>query len=704
MTVVKSPYNFVPAPVEDQVFKPYWANQVSHDIPFEDGESGEIEMEITAETPIFIRNGYKKPNEGEKPTEEFSHFVDGNGQKQYFIPATSIKGMVRNVIEIMSFSRLNKNLINDDRYAFRDLSSATNQYMTRYKEFKIKGGWLTENKDGSWQIEKCDHLAFIEHQELKQSFGIPFRDYYLNKDPTGKNARDKYEDKIVKQITLENTFSKFQKSISKDSSITLPMAKHDPLGMKGRLVFSGQPNKRKEDMRDIDPDKKFKSSGKTREFVFFDDPDPKTLFVNKDQQKDFKFIYGHDDPNNLSPDWKYWRDKLKNGEKTPVFFSEDNSGNLMHFGLSYMYKLPFKHKISDLNPIKSYTVGRDLAETMFGYTEKEDAIKGRVMFGHAIADNESVKVLDPVKAILGGPKASYFPYYLTQFQSNGKYYTYDDLNAILRGFKRYPVKDNEEKPPIGDNAKVLSHFKPLDRGAKFDLKLRFHNLKSAEIGALLSAITFHGYSDQFYHSLGAAKPFGFGKVKVELKGQKFLNKSAEEYMLDFETLMISKNPDWLESPQIKELFAMAQGDVDEDFLAYPSVQDYANYKKKSINNIEKELDKLDSFTEIFELEHIAKIVKPFAVRLKPQNRLALNFDEYQGLSKFLNEEIGVFGEFTEGNKQLIYDKLVEIIESKHKDSLKKLKKSAHWNGNITNWLGEELKATLRNKYGLGLED
>lgn len=326
------------------------------------------------------------------------------------------------------------------------------------------------------------------------------------------------------------------------------------------------------------------------------------------------------------------------------------------------------------------------------------------MFGHAIAEQSSVNELSPVKAVLGGPKASYFPYYLTQFQSNGKYYTYDDLNASLRGFKRYPVKDKEERPPIGDNVKVLSHFKPLGKGAKFNLKLRFHNLKSAEIGALLSAITFHGYSDQFYHSLGAAKPFGYGKIKIELKGQKFLNKTAEEYMLDFENVMISNIPDWLKSPQIKELFAMAKGGVDEDFLTYPSVQDYANYKKKSVNRIDKELDKLDPFTETFELEDIAKTVKLFSVRLKPQNRLALNFDEYQGLSKFLNEEIGVFGEFTEGNKQLIYDKLVEIIESKHKDSVKKLKKSAHWNGNIKNWLGEDLKMDLQNRCGLGLEE
>lgn len=68
---VKSVYNFVPAPKENEVFKPEWAKQVSHDIPFSDGESGEIEIKITAETPVFIRNGHSKDNE----SNEFSHYV-----------------------------------------------------------------------------------------------------------------------------------------------------------------------------------------------------------------------------------------------------------------------------------------------------------------------------------------------------------------------------------------------------------------------------------------------------------------------------------------------------------------------------------------------------------------------------------------------------------------------------------------------------
>ncbi|MBK8390611.1 MAG: hypothetical protein IPL23_15575 [Saprospiraceae bacterium] len=90
--MIKSPYNFVPAPSEDEVFIPHWADQVSHDIPFSDGESGEIAFTITAETPIFIRNGHSKPADGQKSTDEFSHYIDKDSRKQYFIPATSIKG------------------------------------------------------------------------------------------------------------------------------------------------------------------------------------------------------------------------------------------------------------------------------------------------------------------------------------------------------------------------------------------------------------------------------------------------------------------------------------------------------------------------------------------------------------------------------------------------------------------------------------
>src|SRR5690606_32947288 len=112
-------------------------------------------------------------------------------------------------------------------------------------------------------------------------------------------------------------------------------------------------------------------------------------------------------------------------------------------------------------PIKSYKNGLDLAQALFGYTEKEDALKGRVIFGHAFADESTIEELNEKEVILGGPKASYFPFYLTQFQKNGKYFTYDNSNAAVRGFKRSPVKEKEGTSVIGGNNRVTSTFKAL---------------------------------------------------------------------------------------------------------------------------------------------------------------------------------------------------------------------------------------------------
>jgi len=115
--MIKAPYNFVP--VSEKVFFPEWADRVSHDIPFSDAESGVICITITAKSPIFIRD--------HENSEEFCHYKTNDGGKEYYIPGSSIKGMVRNVLEIMSFSKMS--FIDDKTYAVRDLSSAKNFYM-----------------------------------------------------------------------------------------------------------------------------------------------------------------------------------------------------------------------------------------------------------------------------------------------------------------------------------------------------------------------------------------------------------------------------------------------------------------------------------------------------------------------------------------------------------------------------------------------
>ena len=115
MPTIRAPFNFVP--LSSNVYFPEWANQISQDIPFSDGMSGIIELKITAESPIFVRNGHTKKDAEDKDEtyKSFSKTDDG----RYFIPATSIKGAIRNVLEIMSFSKMSH--IDNKRFSIRDL-------------------------------------------------------------------------------------------------------------------------------------------------------------------------------------------------------------------------------------------------------------------------------------------------------------------------------------------------------------------------------------------------------------------------------------------------------------------------------------------------------------------------------------------------------------------------------------------------------
>ena len=54
--MITAPYNFVP--LNKKVVYPHWAKLISHDVPFENSLSGTIELEILANTPIFVKDNF----------------------------------------------------------------------------------------------------------------------------------------------------------------------------------------------------------------------------------------------------------------------------------------------------------------------------------------------------------------------------------------------------------------------------------------------------------------------------------------------------------------------------------------------------------------------------------------------------------------------------------------------------------------------
>lgn len=224
----------------------------------------------------------------------------------------------------------------------------------------------------------------------------------------------------------------------------------------------------------------------------------------------------------------------------------------------------------------------DLSEAIFGYSKKigktQSSLKGRVYISHAKQDGK-VNILKEREVLLGSPKASYYPNYISQ---NGKEYkTFNDSDAEIAGFKRYPVHKIFKIQKI-EKSTQTSLIKPIDTGAKFKFKIVFHNLLPIELGALLSAIKFHEVNG-CYHSIGMAKPYGYGKIKLDIVGHS-LGKDIKHYLKSFESAMNSEifngEIKWHESRRIKILFSMAseQNNNSNSKLEYMQLQDFAKSK------------------------------------------------------------------------------------------------------------------------------
>ena len=543
--MIKAPYNFVP--LNKEVFYPSWSNEpydISHDVPFKDGESGEIDIKITAESPIFIRN---HSNDKDKPSSKFC-----NHKNIKYIPGSSLKGVIKTLVEIIGFSKLE---IQDKTLSYRDL------YNPSYKRKAMDGdkiymGWLHKNNK-NWIIENIGKITEgytrIKYTEMEKYFSKSI----VNNIKKTKEAYKKYELVDFNQLNID----------------------------KGTIVFTGS------------------TGNKTREFLFPNvSPIDTYTFEESDKLiKTFEEAYYIGTPDE-SKDWKYlWKKRVSEGNKIPVFFQLDDNGDLKHFGLSMLYKLPYKYSLQKiLEKYQDFSSKKDLAETIFGYTNDEDSLKGRVQFSHLKCIKE-VKYNKELALPLSSPRPTFYPNYLVQCIENGKtnkFITYDRLDAILRGFKMYPPRKNpiEEAKNEKDenfctkNSKLCTKFTPLNKGSVFEGTIRFHNLKKVEIGALVSALTFinQNKEEKYFHKIGMGKAYGFGTTTIKINSFKtytsksYSNKSADTYINDFLNFLNKElSTDLLKHPRIEALLKLSSYSFEDEDLEFMQLKEFANAKKDS---------------------------------------------------------------------------------------------------------------------------
>lgn len=596
LTAISAPYNFVP--LAKWVYLPPWGSAVSHDVPFQDGYCGEIHYTLKAHTPLLV-GGPRTPASSQKAGDVYPFKLpDG----RYAIPGSSLKGMLRNVVEIAAFGRMRQ--IDSIRPALRDITGRHVAASYMAKLANVKAGFLVKRSrptgNGEAEAPPCEiipcNMARLEHRALEEAMSV--QETIFTK---GLSTGAKYErwQELCKEKERDPASIIFKCRRPGEDAYAL----FDESGnyQNGMPVFTGQISDSK------------KRGGKHRDFIFYDAREHEAkISVSATAWRDFLSIYGNDEPNvsrKSGSSWSgYWKQRYFNGERVPVFYIEEESGcgkQLRAFGLAYLLKIPgdfstrqlLQHSAPAHAQSPGSTCGYDLADLLFGAVDEESSdasLRGRVFCETAVAlGTPQEEEQGPV--ILGGPKPSYFPNYLThpasapswKLSREAQYVTYigstqSGAKPTLRGFKRYPVRPDPSIPPRQDTGgnkavQVLLHALPKD--TQFDGRVVFHNLKCEELGALLWALTWGG-DQELRHSLGMGKPFGFGQISIELKHSQSrlfpnaadtqrhaicLNEKIEDELMNaFSEAMdvVVKHYEksglsWSETPQLRNLTAMA---------------------------------------------------------------------------------------------------------------------------------------------------
>lgn len=567
LSATRAPYNFVA--IQNKFVVRY--NQVSdlphHDIWDENLLSGNITITITADTPMCIANGLKKE-------EGLDFFQDANGN--YIIPGSSLRGMVRTNMQILGLGKIRADIDFDDTtFFYRDSTSASSSKAVHAKEYyttllgvktknaiscaeHVHAGYLhcREDKD-EYYIHPCEGETFFRvsrnvHNSKWQNFYAGYQPIYYSGDP--------------KKIDV----------ITPDEFQTKDAAKQKKW-RKGMLLSPG------------------KMENQNSLYIFPQEDTDQEIAISSEQAVKYKSDWearknglpGTDKRNPMDPD--FWA-LPRRGENKPVFYIPDTD----YFGMSQFLRIPYAHALSHGLPQthQSNEFVLDYPNAILGFSEKDIRYRSRVSFGDMKAP-PGTKPMRPIDMILSSPKASFYPNYT----DGGKDYNQDDFH--LRGMKQYWLKETE-KPEAYSNDQVGDTISPVPVGTKFTGTIHYHNLAEDELGLLLWCLRLE---DGCYQQLGKAKPYGYGRVRLQIDALHEYNPHTLYQSLAYtETKDVQKTKDRVEQliraydTKICELANIKPKKKGKKLIppsiqTRPSIQDFL-YMKRTIRTDTKEVSYL----------------------------------------------------------------------------------------------------------------
>lgn len=459
-------YNFVP--LSEKVILSEMSN-VNYNSISNELKSGEIHLNITAKTPIYIAD---KAN-----NDEF--YKNANGE--YEIPGSTLRGLIHNNMNILGYGKI-ADYIEDYKIYYRNITKNKSHYTNvlgleqekKYDEFTRKNKLTTltnnvstgyiVNENGSYYIYPTKGKVV----DISQSH--PKLDRFSNCYLDQKNVLYKDKDFNFSCDTPKNGYKK---------GVLLFTGKHIGVRKNPRYLFpeidtSTKIKLTKEDILDYEIDYKLRSR------------------VNKNGEKLWELPY--------------------KGEQKAVFYTTYN--DCVYFGMSKCLRIGYKNNISKGIPLNHKTTETTFVDNILGFSNKDFNQKSKVSFGSCLAIN-AIKS-DTFGTILGEPKLSFCETYLT-----GGDYNSDTFK--IRGYKFYWLKELEI-PEMNKTPTV--YISPLKEGTKFKGIIRYKNLTEEELGLLLWSIRLE---QGCYHSIGMGKSLGLGRVTIDIDKLLELNYGKEVY-------------------------------------------------------------------------------------------------------------------------------------------------------------------------------
>ncbi len=548
----RAPYNFVPLPAKIIAARP----PLEHDIYHADALSGAIECEMETGSPTYVRGlmtevqfrtvGQKKPDEL-TAEEKIAHapFYGPSAQKVEgyptpIIPGSTLRGMVRTLVEIAGFGRV-RWVADEPTFTFRAVAAARDDPLrVPYEDMlgrygaDVKAGFLVRQGE-DWYITPASTPASLGLGAEKGNY-FKVKERIIPADAIPGFVRlnsPRYRPGVFPvSFEAQERQGKRGKYVA-ITRIGSPRAGHH-YQYEGVLVCSGNM---------LETSQAGPTPRKNHALLLLPDPKARSLKIREQTIRDY--LAGLT-PFQKQELWGGDNGCLKDGG--PAFYVE-RDGEVIAFGHSPHFRVPARLPGSKraatprdfVAPELTDVSHPDLADAIFGWVEDgsspEGQRAGHVSFGDAHfigADGRIWFKPEPIAPhVLSGPKPTTFQHYLAQDRETGHdpddkvslaHYGTSPLETQLRGHKLYWHKgatpDIEASPSELKHESQLTRLVPLAPGVRFRFTLTFENLRPEELGALLWALSLPGEDDKVYrHKLGMGKPLGMGAVALRARLQ-----------------------------------------------------------------------------------------------------------------------------------------------------------------------------------------